>query len=132
MEVNENQTTAEIKQLILPPPALPLRGERQSPHSDVNANHIGKEMEARVAIGDERNKEGKLEELKKTLEEMNKNLEMKDIALNYSVDERTEDIVVKVIERSSDRVIRQIPPEEALRLRGHIKELLGLIFDENV
>lgn len=132
MEVKENQSAAEIKQQILPPPALPLKGDRQSPHSDVNTNHIGREMETKVAIGAEKDKEGKLEELKKTLEEMNKSLEMKDIALNYSVDDRTEEIVVKVIERSSDRVIRQIPPEEALRLRGHIKELLGMIFDENV
>jgi flagellar protein FlaG len=132
MEVNDNQNTAGIKQLILPSPSLPLRGERQSPHPDVNANHIGKEMEAKVAIGAESNKEGELEELRKTLEEINESLKMKNIALNYSIDDKTEEIVVKVIEKSSDRVIRQILPEEALRLRGHIEELLGMIFDENI
>ncbi len=132
MEVKDSQNAAEIKQSILPPPAPPLKGERQSPHPDVNANHIGKTMEAEVAIGAEKNKEGKPGELQKTLEEMNKSLELKNIALNYSIDEGTKEIVVKVVEKSSNRVIRQIPPEEALRLRGHIKELLGMIFDENV
>jgi len=132
MGVNDNQNTAGIKQSILPPPPLYVREERQSPHPDVNANHIGKETEAKVAIEAESNKEGELEELRKTLEEMNESLELKNIALNYSIDEGTGEIVVKVIEKSSDRVIRQIPPEEALRLRGHIKELLEMIFDENV
>jgi flagellar protein FlaG len=132
MEVKDNQNAAEIKQSILPPPSLPIRGERQSPHQDVNVNHIGKEMEAKVAIGTERDKKGDLEELQKTLQEMNESLKLKNIALKYSIDDKTEEIVVKVIEKSSHRVIRQIPPEEALRLRGHIKELLGMIFDENV
>ena len=98
----------------------------------MNANHIGKETEAKVAIRTESNKEGALEELRKTLEEMNESLVLKNIALNYSIDEGTGEIVVKVVEKSSDRVIRQIPPEEALRLRGHIKEILGMIFNENV
>ena len=89
-------------------------------------------METGVAAGTDSDNKGKLEELRKTLEEMNKSLEFRDIALNYSIDEKTDDIVVKVIEKSSDKLIRQIPPEEALRLRGHIKELLGMIFDENV
>lgn len=132
MEVKDNPNAAEIKQSILPPQALPLGEGRRSPHSDVSPDRIGKEIEAQVAFGAERNREGKLEELQITLEEMNKSLEMKNIALNYSIDEKTQEIVVKVIEKSSDRVIRQIPPEEALRLRGHIKELLGMIFDENV
>jgi flagellar protein FlaG len=131
MEVNDSQKAAGIKQPLLPPPALPLRGERQSPHSDVSTNHIGKEIEDKVALGTESNKGGEIEELQKTLEEINESLELKNIALNYSIDEGTEEIVVKVIEKSSDRVIRQIPPEEALRLRGHIKEILGMIFDDN-
>ncbi len=52
-------------------------------------------------------------------------------SLNFSVDEGTNDIVVKVIERGTDRVIRQIPPEELLELQEKMQDLTGFLFDRN-
>ena len=77
------------------------------------------------------NKEQLQEELQKAIEETNSALEFKNIALAYSVDQTTEEIVVKVIDKSADKLIRQIPPESVLKFRGRMKELLGVIFDEN-
>ncbi len=52
--------------------------------------------------------------------------------LNFSVDEGTKSIVVKVIEKGTDRVIRQIPPEELLELQEKMQDLTGFLLSENV
>jgi flagellar protein FlaG len=50
--------------------------------------------------------------------------------LNFSIDDATKSLVVKVIDSETEKVIRQIPPEEILAIRARIQELLGAIFDK--
>jgi flagellar protein FlaG len=52
--------------------------------------------------------------------------------LNFSVDEGTNDIVVKVIDKNTDKVIRQIPPEELLKLQEKMQDLTGFLLSDNV
>ena len=40
-----------------------------------------------------------------------------------------EQLIVKVVDLETDKVIRQIPPEELLELTKHLKELQGNIVD---
>jgi flagellar protein FlaG len=51
-------------------------------------------------------------------------------SLDFSIDDKTKSLVVKVIESESEKVIRQIPPDEVLAIRNRIQELLGAIFDK--
>jgi flagellar protein FlaG len=51
-------------------------------------------------------------------------------SLNFSIDDATKSLVVKVIESGSEKIIRQIPPDEVLAIRNRIQELLGAIFDK--
>ena len=67
-----------------------------------------------------------LEELAKKL---NETYRMRNVNLNFSIDEETNALVVKVIDADSDTVIRQIPPEEILALKRNIREMMGTIFD---
>lgn len=48
--------------------------------------------------------------------------------LDFSVDEVTGTFVVKVIDKSSGEVIRQLPTEEALRIAEQLEEMRGLLF----
>jgi flagellar protein FlaG len=50
--------------------------------------------------------------------------------LSIAVDQATREIVVKVINSDTHEVIRQIPPEEALRLAHTLKKLQGVLLDE--
>jgi flagellar protein FlaG len=50
--------------------------------------------------------------------------------LSISVDQQTRDIVVKVLNSETHEVIRQIPPEEALRLAHSLKKVRGALVDE--
>ncbi len=52
--------------------------------------------------------------------------------LKFSVDDRSNTVVVQVIEKNSGKVIRQIPSQEILKLRQRISDLLGMIYDKEM
>ena len=47
------------------------------------------------------------------------------------LDSATDQVVVQRLNQS-DEVIRQLPPEEALRIAARFREITGLIFDQDV
>jgi flagellar protein FlaG len=52
--------------------------------------------------------------------------------LNFSIDDDTEDVVVKIMDKETDEVIKQFPAEEILELREKMQDLSGLLFSTNV
>ncbi|MDR1627017.1 MAG: flagellar protein FlaG [Spirochaetia bacterium] len=50
--------------------------------------------------------------------------------LKYSVNPDTDQVIVKVIDRETDKVIKVLPPEALQRLHSRMKETIGLLFDE--
>ena len=71
-------------------------------------------------------------ELEKTIGNINKMLESMDTSLQFYVHKDSGRIVVKVINNKSKEVIREIPPEEILKLDAKIKETAGLIIDKKI
>jgi len=64
------------------------------------------------------------------------NLEKLKVIFNaeaeFKIDKETGMIIVKIKEKDTGEIIRQIPPEVALKLAKNIEELLGMVFDEHV
>lgn len=52
--------------------------------------------------------------------------------LQFSVDKDTESVVVKVIDRQTHEVIRQIPSEEFLQIAKALDKLKGLLVQDKV
>ena len=50
--------------------------------------------------------------------------------LQFEVDQNSNQVIVKVIDKETDKVIKELPPEELQRLHRHLKEAIGLLFDE--
>lgn len=50
--------------------------------------------------------------------------------LNIQVDHDTDKVIVKVLSRETGEVIREIPPEELLRLASRMEEMAGVLIDE--
>ncbi len=50
--------------------------------------------------------------------------------LRFSVDHETNEIIVKVIDPDTEKVVKILPPEELRWAHGKIKEALGVLFDE--
>jgi len=52
--------------------------------------------------------------------------------LQFVVDHRSNEVIVKVIDKETDKVIKELPPEELQRLHRNLKKAIGLLFDEMV
>jgi flagellar protein FlaG len=70
-----------------------------------------------------------LEEVIKNLKEK---LSMLNTQLQIQIDKDTDIVVVKVIDKKTKEVIRQIPPEYVLKIAKYLDEIAGLLFSEKV
>ena len=51
--------------------------------------------------------------------------------LSFSLNEKLDRVVVKVIENGTDKIVREIPPTELQHVYERIREAIGLLFDES-
>ena len=52
--------------------------------------------------------------------------------LKFEIDQDSKEIIIKVIDNETDKVIRVLPPEELQRLHSRIRETMGFLFDRMV
>ncbi|MFD2331487.1 flagellar protein FlaG [Cohnella sp. GCM10020058] len=68
--------------------------------------------------------------IKKAIEKANKAMEGSDRRFEYSVHEKTGDLLVKVVNTETNEVMREIPNEKLLDLMDKLQELAGINIDE--
>ncbi len=91
-----------------------------------DANEVS--VETKVKKQDEEEKT--VLSIKKAVEKSNKMAKKLNSQVRFEVDLETKDLIVKVVDKETNEVIRQIPSEEMVRLASHVEELRGLIFNE--
>lgn len=79
---------------------------------------------AKVTVGDE--------QLVKNIERALKAIEGPHTAFEMSVHKATNTIVVKVLDKDTGELIREIPPEKTLDLVAKFMEINGILIDEKV
>ena len=52
--------------------------------------------------------------------------------LQFVVDHTSNEVIVKVIDRATDKVIKVLPPEELQRLHRKLRETISFLFNEKV
>ena len=57
---------------------------------------------------------------------------MADRRLQFKVNEKSNRIIVKIIDQESGEVLREIPPEKIVEMQDSIQEYLGLLIDKKV
>ncbi len=72
------------------------------------------------------------EEIQKIIEEIKRKLDYLNKYLKIEIDKELDMPVVKIIERDTNKVIRQIPPEYILELMKRIDQMLGVLLNERV
>ena len=76
--------------------------------------------------------EPKREELEKAVTDIREFVQASQRQLDFSIDDSTGRVVVKVIATESGDVIRQIPSETALKLAQSLSQASSLLFDDKV
>ena len=66
----------------------------------------------------------------RAIEQANKAAQGVNTSFEFSIHEETKQIMVKVLDKDTNEVIREIPPEKILDLVAKIWEMTGIIIDE--
>jgi len=69
--------------------------------------------------------------LTKVVEELNRNIQQQTRALIFTIDERHGKPIVSVVDKETDKVIRQIPSEVALQVADALEEATGALVSEH-
>ena len=86
-------------------------------------SNVQKEIEKKI-------NEDMKKELKKVVEEINKEINPLNIGLEFKFNDKIEELTVQVVDKTNNKVIREFPPEEAVKLMEKMKELVGMLFDK--
>jgi len=79
---------------------------------------------ARQVVQDEQPLNDVVSELNSLVRELHREL-------HFSVDDESGETIIKVVDRETDEVVRQIPSEDVVRLRQRLQEAAGAIFQDS-
>jgi len=72
----------------------------------------------------------KEKEIDKAIDKLNKFLEDKKTHAEYSVHDKLNDIMIKIVDDKTGDVIQELPPKKVLDMVARMCELVGLIVDD--
>jgi flagellar protein FlaG len=75
-------------------------------------------------------KEMTKEELQKLTEQLNKEMAPLNPDIKFQYNDKVNELVVNVIDKNTDKVIRKIPSDEALKIMEQMRKLVGALFDD--
>ena len=70
-------------------------------------------------------------QVEEAVREVNASLQSRSVGLQFEVDEDTDKLIVKVVDRASGEVIRQIPNEEVVRIAKVLGKAPGLLVSQS-
>jgi flagellar protein FlaG len=68
-------------------------------------------------------------EIEKSLADMRQYEGWGNFNIGFSTDQESGSLVIQIVDRETKEVLRQIPPDEILALKAHLKQVVGLVFD---
>jgi|GEM_PF-1545417 len=109
------------------PQIQPVKAETESGRVNLNDQALhgrGKEQQA---------KKMSREDIEKLMEVVQQRLDAigGNLALGLKEYKETNDIVVQVKDKTSDKLVKQFPSEELLKLQAKLNDLIGLLLDES-
>ena len=72
------------------------------------------------------------EEIHKDLEMINEQLKSSNSSIQFSIDDKSNEIIVRIVDRDTGEVIRQIPPESIVRPRDSMRDMSGLFVEKKI
>lgn len=122
----------EIKPMALEPWVMPDTVTKQSnlvkpvaKNEGASFRKLSKEPEKGQK---EKSADSRPDDTKEMTEQIDRYLSEMNVSVSFEVSVDTGDTVVKVINRDTQEVIRQIPPEDLMELTRKLEELRGVIF----
>ncbi|MGC8822617.1 MAG: flagellar protein FlaG [Desulfurella sp.] len=71
-------------------------------------------------------------DVKKLIQKLNDSISSLNDSVKFSYSEDAKGLIVKVIDSKTGQVIRQMPPEELIKLEASLAQSIGIIFNKEV
>lgn len=119
-------------------PSATVSGQRQSTEASaritesVNTERPSKESETLSRKPEEGSEQESIrmdnEALKKRISDLNRQLN--STVCQYGVDEATQRVTLKIVDKETKEVLKEFPPEKTLKMIAKVWEIAGLLVDE--
>lgn len=70
------------------------------------------------------------EKIRKTVEEINRKAAHNNVEAQFGIHEATNRVTIKIVDKDTHEIIREVPPEKTLDMIAKAWELAGLMVDE--
>ena len=115
VEVNKDVQTAESGAT----PMMELSNQVVAKSAESNANQND---------NNQQDEEKNFENIKKAVDNLNKN--MKNTSAIYGIHEGTNRVTIKIVNKQTKEVIKELPPEKTLDMISRVWEMAGMLVDE--
>lgn len=120
MKVEMNNINREYTQIERVDPKKVMKLPQEHKNKEANAKEIS---------------EKDAQKIRDTVDKINKELENIDTSIKFKVHDSQEGglnrVSIKVVERDSEKVIIEIPSEEAIEFSEKMDEITGMLFDHS-
>ncbi|MEH6651604.1 MAG: flagellar protein FlaG [Motiliproteus sp.] len=131
----ENITIAATAPRVPPQQSAPQAAAEpaaQSVDPQNTIKQVDAAAKAEASAGSVEQAQVSAEKLQASIEQLNQFMKEGQRSLAFTVDKSADEVVVKITDRDTNELIRQIPTEEALAIREHLDKVMGMLFSEKV
>lgn len=100
-----------------------------TPIMEISNQVVAKSAESNTNQNDsQQDDEKNFENIKKAVDNLNKN--MKNTSAIYGIHEGTNRVTIKIVDKQTKEVIKELPPEKTLDMISRVWEMAGMLVDE--
>lgn len=116
------QIPPQASQTVTQTPAPPAKEV-----APIQAAEIQAQTEAKVDSVQE-----VIDKLERAASQLNELMQSGQRSINFSIDKNANQVVVQVVDKTTQELVRQIPTPEALKLALQMESAMGMIFDRQI
>ena len=131
--------TVQAQGSVVQKPKAPVQAEKpqsadagvyEAKPVDKTTNIVENAKEKGQADSNEQNKDQQPsnEQIRKAVEQLNRNLSNSEAV--YGIHEDTNRVMIKIVDKNTKEVIKELPPEKTLDMIAKVWEIAGLLVDE--
>ncbi|MDF2635270.1 MAG: FlaG protein [Pelosinus sp.] len=112
------------------PVYVPLQGEQSQAEVSIKL----READSKKSSTDSKEqveKELTYDEAQKETKEMNRFMKLLNADLRFVLHEKTNTLIVQVVDSKDDTVLKEFPPHEFLDTKAKIREYIGILLDKH-
>ena len=119
-----NTKSSKSQNTVAPRVELAAKSDQSKPDSLQDAKKAKEEKKVEGVAS--------IEEIKGAVDDLNDRLAKQEVAVSFTVDDKTNRVVVQITDSDSGKMIRQIPSEETLKFARNVEKGVGLLVDSKL